>query len=301
MRPYKPSNKVGLLGIPLLLATTLVSGLVIGGGAFLISYQSHFFIIILFPLVMGALGAFVLYKAVKIGKVRNMKVALFFAVLTGLAIIGVWRVADYEIGFRSNLAEVARLRYGVNVTQEEMELVFDQVVKTRTNQSGFLGYTLYLARQPQVIRLFSSEFYLPVNEFLMWMIWIVEWLIILGLCVLGAGFAVDDPFNEQSQRWYRYWTPFAYVSWDRQTQFVELMKLGDYQNAGRLITKTELHPPFVDVQIAVDGNEDSDSLLRIKSVELQGKNVKRHELLIGFLSPQELLTLKDNIADVTNS
>jgi hypothetical protein len=160
-------------------------------------------------------------------------------------------------------------------------------------QQGVVGYIIYSAREPQPFYLFNEGFYAPVNEVLIWIVWIIEWLIILVFCAFGAAFAADDPFNEQTQRWYGSWVSFANVSWDKQSQFIDLLKRRDFQNAGRLMTKEELSPPRAEIQITGDENDGSDWLLRVREVELKGKNVEREQRLIGFLSPSELDLLRE--------
>ena len=86
MRNYQPSNIAPSQGVAILAASSLVSGVAIGGATAFIGKFIYF--IVLFPLAMGFATGSVLGFAVKKGKIRSPIAALGLGLLGGLVTYG---------------------------------------------------------------------------------------------------------------------------------------------------------------------------------------------------------------------
>lgn len=294
MRTYRSSNKVSLIGIPLMLIAALLTGAIIGGLAFFISYQFNFYLICIFPLVMGLLGGAFMLGAARLGKVRNGFIALLFGLLAGVAIIGVYRGAEYYIAYVHDGAMRQAARENRDATDQEVLLQSIPIGLQDMNVDDFVDFNQRLARAGTSITYRGNN--IELDENMTWVLWIVEWLLILGGCVVLTYGAAIEPFDERRNRWYGKGEWFANVPYNKKKEFMSLMKDGNFQAAGALMTMGTLPLPYVTIDL--EGNDtdaDSDWLFKISDVR-QGRNGAERTLVTnGLVSQQELQALSNAI------
>ncbi len=294
MRTYKPSNKMSLLGLPLMFIAALLAGLLIGGLAFFISYQFNLFLICIFPLIMGFLGGAFMIAAVKVGKVRSPLLAALFGLLAGIAIVGVFRGGEYYFSWIHDSAMRAAARQNRDATDQEIAIKAIQMGLQDINVADFMEFNQRLASAGTSISYRSTD--IELNETMTWALWGIEALAIVLICIVMPFGTAGEPFNERANRWYINWEWFASVPLSHKKQFMDLMKQGDFKGAGTLITKGTLPLPRVDIDLTGDDTSaEGDWLVKINDVK-QGRNgSETSTLTIGLLSPQELDALRGGL------
>jgi hypothetical protein len=116
VKRYRPSGRIPFGGLIGLILATIIGSLVIGGLVFAVSHLIY--LIVLFPIIMGALGGGLLSLVVKSAKVRSPIIAGLLGLVLGVGIIGVYRFAEYYIDFRNEVTSVVREEGGDDISQE---------------------------------------------------------------------------------------------------------------------------------------------------------------------------------------
>jgi hypothetical protein len=296
MREYKPSNKIGILGLPMLFIAALLSGIAIGGLAFFISFQFNLFLICIFPLIMGFLGGAFMIAAVKVGKVRSPLIAAIFGLLAGIAIVGVFRGAEYYFTVIHEDALRIAGRQNREATDEEVLLQSIPIGLERVDGEEFIEFNKLLAEFGTSISYRSTE--IELNETMTWALWGIEALAIVIICIFMPFGTASEPFNENANRWYSNWEWFGSVPWHKRNEFLDLLKQGNFQAAGALITKGTLPLPHVDVDLTGDDTDsNSDWLLKINDVKASRNGSERSQVRVGIVSQSELNAMRTNVSE----
>jgi hypothetical protein len=290
MRPYKPSNKVPNAGFTWLTVTALVGGLAIGGATFAVSRL--FYLIVLFPLLMGAGGGFLQAYAVNRGKVRNPAIAGAFAILTGLVIYGTLNVG-YYVAFRQEVAKELKKNLGQSDEAQINQIIDQNVLQQETGSTGFLGFLKLSAREGVGITRGSSKLELK-NEWA-WGYWAIELAAICGITAFMAFAAAKEPFCENSDEWYLPMESVGTVPNEESENFLNLIKNENFVKAGALIDPQKQSPvPNLVVHVQRSpGDRLNDIVLTGSKASLDNKgNVSSKEAIKGMISPSQYAQLE---------
>jgi hypothetical protein len=233
VKRYRPSGRIPFGGLIGLILATIIGSLVIGGLVFAVSHLIY--LIVLFPIIMGALGGGLLALVVKSGKVRSPIIAGLFGLILGVGIIGVYRFAEYYIDFRNEVTAVVREEGGDDISQEEIDQFIDETLEAEVGSPGFIGYIRYSATLGTTITRTSSEVTLDENA--TWVYWGVELLIVALFCAGLAFNAARQPFNEDVGEWYP--DPFyvGTINWKSRKEFLDEVKNGDTNEVFKMIAQ----------------------------------------------------------------
>jgi hypothetical protein len=201
MQKYRTSGRTSLMGLLLLVLTTIFGGAILGAVVALVAH--FFYLVVLFPILMGLIGAFLITTVVQRGAVRSPLLAGLFGLLIGLVIYGTYRYGEYFDAQRQ-FFEGAREEYS-QVTEAEAAQALDQFLLEETGSSGFLGYVLYDAKQGVTISKVgssSSSSGITFSGAGAWIYWGVELLIIAGIAYAASRAAAAEPYCEDCHAWY---------------------------------------------------------------------------------------------------
>ncbi len=284
MKPYQPSNKVPSAGFTWLTVTALIGGVAIGGVTSLIGQL--FYLIVLFPLLMGTGGGVLQSYAVNRGKVRNPLVASTFAILMGVVIYGTLHGASY-------LIEKQKIKQVSNLTDEQL----DELLQLQTGSTGFVGYMKLSAQEGVSIgRAGSSsrgKFELK-NEWA-WGYWAIELAAICGITAFMAFAAAKEPFCENSDEWYLPMESVGSMPNEESENFLSLIKNENFVKAGALIDPQKQSPvPNLVVHLQRSpGDRLNDLVLTASKTSLDNKgNVSSKEVIKGMISPSQYAQLE---------
>ncbi|MEM6501800.1 MAG: hypothetical protein AAF685_08175 [Cyanobacteria bacterium P01_C01_bin.89] len=214
MKPYKPSGKAPASGIMRLGLSTVIGNIVAGGLIHLLGRLIY--VILVFPLLMGATAGGLAFAASYGGKIRNPLLTVAAGLLGGLCIYGTTHGADYVV-FRSES--------GARV---------DELLEERVGESGFVGYLKYSAQQGVSIGKIGRDG-INLGETGTWVYWLIELAIIEMVAGAIAYGAASQVFCEKCSEWYDSATPIGGVSPEKGNVFLEALKAQNFSQAAQSI------------------------------------------------------------------
>jgi hypothetical protein len=288
MKKYRTSGRIPFGGFIALILATIIGGAVIGGIVFAASHLIY--LIILFPLLMGAVGGGLLALVVRGTKVRSPIIAALFGLIMGVGIVGVYRFAEYYIDFRNEITNAAHESEGDNITQEEIDQFIDETLEQETGSPGFIGYLKYSASLGTTITRSSSE--VELDEKATWVYWGIELVIVMLFCAGLAASAARKPFNEEAGEWYPEPLLVGSVDWKSRKEFYKLLKAGDLRSAFKMVTTASLSGNRVDVLVQqTPSAPQTDVVLSVNETRVNRKNTNSGLKMRGVLSAQEFADL----------
>ena len=285
MRNYQPSNIAPSQGVAILAASSLVSGVAIGGATAFIGKFIYF--IVLFPLAMGFATGSVLGFAVKKGKIRSPIAALGLGLLGGLVTYGSLMYGQY-MNFQQETATIMEREYNVkdkNLANEQINVFLQQ----ETGSSGFVGFLKMAAKEGTSISKGSSK--LNLNDTFTYLLWLIE-LGLVGFLAASIPFkSASEPFNEEANEWYgeKKWVGSA--TEESRDELIRLLNMDDITGAAALLSNptTDLPTPRIDVYSQSCADVPfSDSVIAVCYVSTNAKKqLEVKEILTGLVSESQ--------------
>jgi hypothetical protein len=289
MREYKSSGIAPFPGILTVLVYGLVAAAVVGGILFAIDHYIGFYLIILFPAVAGFIVGFVTSQGITAGKIRNAGVAILIGAICGFATMGVYHFLDYQIAFKNDIKN-AISQPGSNVKDQVVQLAEDSFLTQEVNQTGFIGFLSYQAKQGITITRSSSRNGLTLTNGWAWGYFGLEVLIVLFIVALLASSEASEPFDERSNAWYGSAVHVLSAPFDQAQTIREALKNGSFEGAGRLMTREALPAPKIDLNArsTPDGHPETIVLELVEITLDNKKNVKTNKLETGMVTQAQL-------------
>jgi hypothetical protein len=283
MRNYQPSNIAPSQGVAILAASSLVSGVAIGGATAFLGKFIYF--IVLFPLGMGFATGSVLGFAVKKGKIRSPITALGLGLLGGLVTYGSLMYGQY-MNFQQQTATMKN----VDTRLQEM-----------TGSSGFVGFLKISAKEGITISRRSSSGFTIKDNFV-YLLWLIE-LGVVGFLAASIPFAAaKEPFNEDANEWYREIKLIGSATEESRDEIIRLLNMDDMVGASALLSsQTDMPTPRIDVYSQSSADMPfSDSVIRVNYVSTNAKKqLEVKEILIGLVSESQRSQLVPQISAST--
>ncbi len=279
----QPSANIPIGGVLLLFLLTLLVAPLLGGVVALIGY--HFmYLIIAFPLLMGAAGGFVMAQGVRWGKVRDGVIAATFGVLLGLSIYGSYRYIEYRLvrdEVRAEIIKEMEAEFGTSDAAIADE-IFDEILVEKTGRGGFVGVILLDAQEGVSIapaRYGSDSAGLNIGTPLTWVYWLLEIVAVAGIAAFMASDAAQKPFCERHNRWYAKEKSLGGVAPSQLEHSIGLLEGGEYPAfAGALHQKTPVPGAEFFIERCV-GCLDSNPVLTIKAVKRSSRGKVDYDVL----------------------
>jgi hypothetical protein len=294
MKPYKPSNISPPEGIRNLTIVAIATGIITGC---IIGFISQFFyLIILFPIIMGGAAGTAISLTVKSSKVRNPVLAAGFGSLTGLILYISMNYLQY-MTFKQEVRKEIITEIGTSDDAAIAQLT-DDVLKEATGDSGFVGYVKYSAKQGiNITRAGSSGSGITLDENATWIYSLIELVLISGIASYQAFTSASEPFCEEGKDWYgdKVWSGCVELS--HKDEFLGLLKSETYHQAAKLILPQEdLELPRLDLYIqSCPASPVSNFVLTVCQTSLDSKkNVESKLLVTGLLTHRNRLDLLVN-------
>ncbi|HVO43060.1 MAG TPA: hypothetical protein VMT34_10570 [Aggregatilineales bacterium] len=245
MDKYRPSNAVPFSGFITLIIAAILVALIAGGIVAFIANQFNFYLVMLFPLLMGIVAGGVTGLVVKSSKIRNPLVAALFGLLAGVGVYGVYHVGRYILFRQTTIQQIASEN---SVSQTEADVAFDQVLKKETGTTGFIGFMKYRADAGISIVPTSSIDTSGTISFSgqgVYIYWGLELLAIALISGTMASQQARQPFCENCNSWYTGKGVIGSVERKQSRQFVKLLKRGEFGQAKALFNTSQKFPRTV--------------------------------------------------------
>jgi uncharacterized RDD family membrane protein YckC len=200
-------HKMSRLVVPLLLA--LIGGLLVAGLAWVSSNIAY--LVVVFPLGVGIVGAGIVWWIVDRHKVRNLVAAsILAAALTAAAYAGI-QYTRYQV-FTSEMFDLVLYHeYGENFKTTDIPEIEDRVqglIVQLTGASGFWGYLeleamdgLFVAQLFSPTNWFALDLGEAANVVVVWSYRLLEILLIAGIVFASAAMAAVRPFCPDCEEW----------------------------------------------------------------------------------------------------
>jgi hypothetical protein len=245
IQPYKPSNKVTSSGFTWLLSAAIVSGVAIGSVAQIIALV--FYLVLLFPALMGLGGGGVMAFAVRQGKIRNPTIAALFGALAGFILYGAMNGVGYW-QFKQQTAQEIQQELG-QLNAADIDSVRNAYIKTKTGSTGFVGYLKSSAKDGVSIGKVGHKG-INLGETGTWIYWLIELAIIDIMIAVIAYKAAKSVFCESCEQWYGDSTTIGGVKPAATEAFLTSIQNEHFQPAGKLL-ETIAPVPIPNLTVAV--------------------------------------------------
>ncbi len=292
MRKYRASGAAPVGGVILLLVAAVVGGLALGGILWAIEHFVNLYLVVLFPLVAGAIAGGLLALIVGSSKIRNPLIAGLAGLIAGVVIAGTYHFATYYISFRGEARNIL-IEDGVkSPTEAEVDEVADFFLQSEVGDSGFIGYMKLAAREGITITRTvstSSSSGLTFQDTGAWIFWGAELLGMAVLAALMAGRAAGEPFDEKGGAWYDGPQLLGVTTKKARKDLVNALKNGDFQGAGCLLTTQQLKYPRIEVYMRRSQDSMADVFVQVNQTQRQGRT---GVTATGVISASELERLQ---------
>jgi hypothetical protein len=294
MKPYQPSLVAPAGGLALLLLACVIGGAAIGILTSLLS--NTLYLIIVFPLIMGLLGGWIVSTLVRVGKIRNPMVAVGAGVLISVIIYGAMWATDYA-QFRS-AAGVEIAASNPTLDAGGVQAAVDSGLLKTAGQPGFMGYALLQDQQGVAIgRVSSDKTLVNLGPTLSWLYWVVELVLILWMAIATGRRPAYQPFCESCNRWFGKEQLLGTLGASRSKELMDLVNGGLFLKLGEEL-QTNPALPNLAVFIATCGDEfpDGDAYLAIRSqARNSGGNLVAKPVAAGTISSLQRQDLERGI------
>ncbi len=293
MQKYRASNRMSFGGFILLLVLAIISAAALGGILFALDYYLKFYLVLVFPMVAGAIAGGLLTRGVYTAKVRSPLIAGFVGLLCGVLMFGVYHVASYYVGFRTEMRNLYIEQVGETPTDAEFNTELDALLEDETGDKGILGYLKFTAAQGMSITSTtrSSSTPMELQGNVVYGYWIAEILLAGLFAAFIAGRAAGEPFNEDAEEWYGPAVQFATATGKSRKELMNALKDGNFQQAGMLLTQQDIKYPRLDVNIrrSKDGGSSQDTFVQVMYSQRRGRS---SGIKSGMVSQSEFESLQ---------
>ncbi len=216
--------RVPWTGLLLMTAVVLVGAAAIGVVAALVG--GFVFLVVLFPILMGLAGGWLLAWAVRRGKVHQVWPAALAAVVMGVLIYCIYNAGDY-LRFRRDIHEAITMEYGPQ-DQADIDLFIELVLEQETGQGGYPGYLLLNAQDGVTLTRTYSANGIVLRGFWYWVLFAVE-LGLVVFCIAEAAMKqARRPFCAACDRWYDREETLGFLPGEREEAFLTLVDEQNY-------------------------------------------------------------------------
>jgi hypothetical protein len=295
MKPYKPSNIAPASGVQLTLLISILSAVLSGG---ILSFIAKFFyLIVLFPAVLGGAIGFATSVGGNQGKVRNPLIAGGIAAIAALVGYGSLHFGQYLTFKQSFTEEIAQQSGGTPAAN--IDELIDEVLTKETGNKGFVGYVQFTAKQGMEITRSRGGSGIKLDETFTYIYWLIELAIIEGIAIWIAAKAAREPFCEQSQDWYQEPGSLASAALENQDQLIKALNTDDYAIAATFLKpEGEIAPPCLDLTIQLSPDPNQDRYLIVQKTSVNHKQQKETKVLLeGLISAKQ----QAELVEVLNS
>ncbi len=173
--PYElESTPKAIFNFVAIMILTVLAGLILGIAFAVIG--SFFYIVFIFPLIMGFAGSRILADAIQRAKIRRIYQVIFMSLLMAITIYGTYHYGRYVA---LQVQTSIKMFSGLSAATEDKSLkvakvVVDYALVQETGYPGFVGYMLFRAKEGISIGRIYYSSRLNLGPILTWFYWILE-------------------------------------------------------------------------------------------------------------------------------
>lgn len=238
-RPYAPSGNAGRGGLVLLAGASIGAGFALG---LLEGFVSQLvYVVILFPMVVGAAIGGAAQWAVDIGKIRRPGAVVLFAILAGVVAQSTMRVVAYGHA-RARIAERLQSDQETQayVAEHGVSESVDAAFRGEQHVLPFLGYLRVVAKNGITVTSIgeSTKGRGPtLTGGWVYFLWLAELFLVAAIAAMGPHRKATAPFCESCNAWYDDAKELIVGAGDRNTlaETCQRFEFGQYAEAMRAL------------------------------------------------------------------
>ena len=280
MKPYSAHNHLPIAGIITLTIGSIILGSVWGALAYIIS--NLFYLLVVFPLIIGGIGAIAYQRLLFFCKVRHTWLMALIGFATGLLIAAVFYASSY-FWVRHNFMADFQKEYGTDALTASETL--DTFLTLETGSSGLWGFMKLRATEGDHYTNYLVINSLPVSEFSFtlkstwaWIYWGVEALLFaLPLGWIGFEGGKMD-FNHSANDWYSSLPKqIGSASLDSKEEILARLRASDLLAVSEMLMQEgDIPHPALEIYEQHSKNNQGDILLSVKQTQrVSSSKVKR--------------------------
>jgi hypothetical protein len=299
MKPYQPPSAsfLPMSELTMVLLTVGLGSAVIGVVAYVLSI--YLWLIILFPLAVGALGGTLVKWQVKGAKLGNPTIAAFIGLFAGMLIYSIFFASDYVYFRLETEKQLATDAAYFRVSPSEL---LDELLLYETGSGGFLGFMKIVEREGIEISQVTdpSDRGLVITGIWVYVYYLIEAGLIVGV---STGLALDagrQPYCPQCRNWIEKHINVGHVSTQQGSEFRSALRLGNASTIKEYIQEELFpQPPYMDVILGQCENSTScDGMLTIRQIRKGRRGSSAIKILDRYtVTPREA----DFIANIPSS
>jgi hypothetical protein len=234
MKPYQAPHGVSIPTSELfmVLLTVVLGGTIIGIVAYIIS--TMFWVIILFPAVMGLVGGVLLKWQIKGAKLGSPAYAVLVGLFAGLMIFSIYFVSDYFYFRHVTTQELAADAAYYGLPSSEL---LDELLRFETGSGGYLGFLKLNMREG----IWISRVGIPMDSgFVITGAWVfvyhlIEAALVIGITAKMAFDAGKQPFCAKCRDWIDQNVHLGFVPHKQSLGYQETLRIGNINAVGSLL------------------------------------------------------------------
>lgn len=300
MKPYSAQNHLPISGMIVLIVGSILLGIALGVLAYFIS--NLLYLVVIFPLVVGFIGAILYQKLVFFNKVRHTWLTALIGFTTGILIASAFYMTPY-LKIRHDFGVAFRAEYGTDALTASTAL--DTLLFDETGSSGFWGFMKLRAAEGEQYTNYLVINSLPVSEFNFtlqstwaWLYWILEVILFtLPLAWIGVEVGKGD-FNLSANDWYASLPKqIGAASIDKKEELLSKLHANDLLAAGEMLSpEGEIPHPALEIYEQRSKNNTGDILLSVKqTARVSSSKVNRKIEAQWEISPAEYATISEAV------
>lgn len=198
---------------------------------------SLFYVAVIFPVVLGFVGGFLLTAAIQMATIRNKSQMIFIALVISTTMYGMYHYGRYfALQVQASLEIFPTLTQATNEKNLKVaKIIIDDALEDETGYSGFPGYMLFKAKEGVSIGRFYSSSRLNLGPTLTWMYWILEFGIILWLTMVIGRKEMLVPVCDACGNTYGREKHLGGVVGQKESLLLDLVRRKDFAELGTIL------------------------------------------------------------------
>jgi hypothetical protein len=277
------SNFRGSLSSLMFILFSLVGGYCIGLGFGIAG--TFFYLIFIFPIVIGLLSGSLITDVAKYTKTRNPSLILITCILTAIVLYG----SMFYTRFLGLQVTTSLQAFGglSDESLKDAKVFVDYALEKETGHSGFVGYVLYKANQGVSIgKVFRSNS-LNLGPIFTWVYWLLEFGVITFVMFYRSKGISTKLLCESCNSWYAEKRHIGGIPATKEVDVLNSIKLKDYGNAGQVLEENADVPSTEFYLQSCPVCDKSNSLLSATKVRKLNGKLTFVDILNTTLTPHE--------------
>ena len=302
MRNYISANEFSFNGIVMLVLATIFAGIVLG---LLLGFVGQFFFLVgIFPALVGIAGGYVLAQAIKKFKMPNKAVAILMGILMGVMIYGSYTYFDY-LQFQNYIYEALMF------SDNSIPIVFEDMDKASlmasflydtTGSTGFIGFWKFTADAGINIVPGGMGSGFSLNPFWSTLYLITEFLLIVGFAIQGAWEQVNRSFCSRCREWYDKGKELALFEMEDENKVINAIEHDRYDELKEIMPIEVIKIPCLILKAhSCLKCHNETPLLELSRLTVGDKGERRYKRRFrGLITSSQLNELEDKLESESN-